>query len=85
MDSSTSKLSRRTLFAGASATGAIAAVATLMPAAKPADVAAPDTPKQPPEHRKVSKRGRIPTVITGRHALCHKAGTKVSKRVVPRK
>jgi hypothetical protein len=49
MDSSTSKLSRRTLFAGASATGALAAVATLMPAAKPADVAVPDTQKQPPE------------------------------------
>jgi hypothetical protein len=44
-----SKLSRRTLFAGAATTGAAAAVASLLPAAPQVAQPAPDTPKQPPE------------------------------------
>lgn len=42
-----SKLSRRKLFAGAAGTGALAAAASLLPAAREAAVA-PPTPKQPP-------------------------------------
>lgn len=41
------KLSRRTLFAGAGTAGAVAAVASLMPAAKPVEQAAPE-PKAAP-------------------------------------
>ena len=43
-----SKLNRRTLFAGAATTGAVAAAASLLPAVK--DVAqVPDQARQPPE------------------------------------
>jgi len=48
MSDTQGKLSRRTLFAGAATTGAVAAAATLMPAAQHADLA-PPTPKLPPE------------------------------------
>jgi len=41
MSQSQGKLSRRTLFAGAGTAGAVAAVASLVPAAKPADTAEP--------------------------------------------
>ena len=47
MSQSPGKLSRRTLFAGASTVGAAAAVAALMPAAKPAAHAAQE-PKTAP-------------------------------------
>ncbi len=47
MSQSQGKLSRRTLFAGASTAGAVAAVASLMPAAKPVEQAAPE-PKAAP-------------------------------------
>lgn len=47
MSQSQGKLSRRTIFAGAGAAGAVAAVASLMTAAKPAEQAAPE-PKAAP-------------------------------------
>ncbi len=47
MSQSQGKLSRRTLFAGAGTAGAVAAVASLMPAAKPVAQAAPE-PKAAP-------------------------------------
>jgi len=47
MSQSQGKLSRRTLFAGAVTAGAVAAVASLMPAAKPVEQAAPE-PKVAP-------------------------------------
>jgi len=47
MSQSQGKLSRRTLFAGAGTAGAVAAVASLMPAAKPDEQAAPE-PKVAP-------------------------------------
>jgi len=43
-----SKLSRRTLFAGAATTGALAAAASLVPTARQGE-ALPQQPKQPPE------------------------------------
>lgn len=43
-----SRLSRRTLFAGAATTGAVAAAASLLPLAPRADVAATE-PKAPPK------------------------------------
>lgn len=43
-----SKLSRRTLFAGAATTGALAAAASLVPAAREVP-SLPATPKQPPD------------------------------------
>ena len=47
MSQSQGKLSRRTLFAGAGTAGAVAAVASLMPATKPVEQAAPE-PKAAP-------------------------------------
>ncbi len=47
MSPSQGKLSRRTLFAGAGTAGAVAAVASLMPAAKPVEQAASE-PKAAP-------------------------------------
>ncbi|MDP3702623.1 MAG: formate dehydrogenase [Hylemonella sp.] len=47
MSQAQGKLSRRTLFAGAGAAGAVAAVASLMTAAKPTEQAAPE-PKAAP-------------------------------------
>ena len=44
-----SRLSRRTLFAGAGTAGALAAAASLLPAAREATEAAPELPKEPPE------------------------------------
>jgi len=43
-----SRLSRRTLFAGAATTGAVAAAASLLPLAPQAEVAATE-PKEPPK------------------------------------
>lgn len=43
------KLSRRTLFAGAATTGALAAVATVLPGAQDAQPIAAAAPKAPPE------------------------------------
>ena len=48
MSQPTSKLSRRTLFAGAGTVGALAATASLVPAARDAEPA-PALPKEPPE------------------------------------
>jgi len=47
MSNPQSKLSRRTLFAGAATTGALAAAASLVPAARQSE-ALQATPKQPP-------------------------------------
>jgi hypothetical protein len=44
-----SRLSRRTLFAGAGTAGALAAAASLLPAAREAADIAPALPKEPPE------------------------------------
>jgi hypothetical protein len=44
-----SKLSRRTLFAGAGTVGAIAAAASLLPGAAEQMAAAPEARKEPPE------------------------------------
>jgi hypothetical protein len=44
-----SKLSRRTLFAGASTVGAVAAVATVLPSAVRETAPAPEARKAPPE------------------------------------
>ena len=41
------KLSRRTLFAGASAVGAVAAVASLLPSAQPVEQATPELKTAP--------------------------------------
>lgn len=49
MSQSTSKLSRRTLFAGASTVGAIAAVASLLPAVEGVASVADQPPKAAPE------------------------------------
>lgn len=49
MSQSTSKLSRRTLFAGASTVGAIAAVASLLPSVEGVATAADQPPKATPE------------------------------------
>lgn len=49
MSQSTSKLSRRTLFAGASTVGAIAAVASLVPSVQSVVTAADQPPKVAPE------------------------------------
>ncbi|MDO8447965.1 MAG: formate dehydrogenase [Rhodoferax sp.] len=49
MSQSTSKLSRRTLFAGASTVGAIAAVASLMPSVQGVATVADQPPKATPE------------------------------------
>lgn len=48
MSQSTGKLSRRTLFAGAGTVGAVATVASMMPALKPVD-AIGQSPKVAPE------------------------------------
>ena len=47
MSQSQGKLSRRTLFAGAGTVGAVAAVASLVPAAKQADTAEPQSQVAP--------------------------------------
>ena len=49
MSQPTSKLSRRTLFAGAGTAGAVAAAASLMPAVRSGETAAQALPKAPPE------------------------------------
>jgi hypothetical protein len=46
---SSSRVSRRTLFAGAGTVGALAAAASLLPAAREATDLAPALPKEPPE------------------------------------
>ena len=48
MSQSQSKLSRRTLFGAAATTGAVAAVASLMPSQKVEPEALADEPRQPP-------------------------------------
>ena len=48
MPQTTSKLSRRTLFAGAGTVGALATAATLLPGAREAASQAVTPPKQPP-------------------------------------
>ena len=50
MGSPSTKLSRRTMFAGASAAGAVAVVASLMPAA-PKGMAAAEQPSRPAPER----------------------------------
>jgi secreted PhoX family phosphatase len=47
MSQSQGKLSRRTLFAGVSAAGAVAAVASMVPAAQPAEQAAQELKPAP--------------------------------------
>lgn len=49
MSQSTPRLSRRTLFAGASAVGAAAAIASLIPAGQDAATTAAQAPKAAPE------------------------------------
>ena len=49
MNQSTPKLSRRTLFAGASSVGALAAVASLLPSVRDLPTAVAQAPKAAPE------------------------------------
>jgi len=49
MSQPTSKLSRRTLFAGAGTAGALAAAATLLPGVVQETAATPEAKKEPPD------------------------------------
>jgi hypothetical protein len=51
MSQNSPKLSRRTLFVGASTVGALAAVATVLPKAKTGSAATPMAAKPPPPER----------------------------------